>query len=325
MTFLDPLRRAATALWSESLAFRFDYPVVPVPAAGPRGSLRYYAYSERLFVDAMQTDDHGIPRHRSRHFETYNPAYIAWYGLMSLEQWARGADAAGQRTFLRQVEWLDAHEVERSDGSVVWPYTFDWDEGACRLKAPWISAMAQGLAISCLVRAHRITGEQRLLDLCHRATRVFEKKIEEGGVRTVEDGAVMYEEYPGHPPPRVLDGYLFSLLGLYDLWVQTDDACVFRLFSDGIRGLAHALPLWDYKGKWSWYGAHGYLCPPHYNKLNTVLLSSLARLSGDSTLKRYAEAWTPARLTALERAEVFAVFLYTKNRSRLRNLLRPRR
>lgn len=312
----------ATAQRKELIDFRFDYPVEAVPAAGSRESLHYYVYSDRLFFDAMEPDPEGIPVHRSRHFQTYNPAYIAWYGLMSLAQWLRGDDPAGRRTFLQQVEWLAAHAVERTDGSVVWPFTVDWKEGGCQLKAPWISSMLQGLTISTLVRGYRITGEQRLLDQCRRATRVFEQTIAEGGVRNVEAGGVTYEEYAGFPLSRVLDGYLFSLLGLYDLYAETGDAKVFQLFADGIQGLRTMLPFWDYRGKWSWYGAHGYLCPPHYNKLNSALLRSLASISGDATLQRYAEAWTPARLTALERAEVFLVFLFTKNRSRLRRLLR---
>src|SRR5207245_1573418 len=127
------------------------------------------------------------------------------------------------------------------------PDTVYFKEGACSLKAPWICAMAQGLAISVLVRAHRMTNREGLLDLCRAATQVFEKHVEDGGVRTLEGGYALYEEYPGYPLARVLDGFLFSLLGLYDLWVQTDDGKVFQLFADGIDGLRHALPCWNYR------------------------------------------------------------------------------
>lgn len=321
---LEPLWWAAMALRRELLGFRFDYPVDLVRAAGPKGSLHYHVYSDRLFFDAMESDDSGIPLQRSRHFQTYNPAYIAWYGLMSLERWLRGEDPGGRQTFLQQVEWLTTHAVERADASLVWPFTVDWEEGACRLKAPWVSAMLQGLVISALVRGYRITGEQRLLDQCRRACAVFEVDVEDGGVRTIERGGVIYEEYPGIPLPRVLDGYLFSLLGLYDLFAETNDPHVFQLFADGIGGLKDGLPSWDYREKWSWYGSHAYLCPPHYNKLNCALLASLASLSGEQTLLRYAEAWTPNRLTALGRAEVYLIFQVTKNLSRLRHLLRRR-
>ncbi len=315
---------AAAAQQKELWGFRFDYPVDPVPAAGPRSSLHYYVYSDRLFFDAMEPDADGIPVHRSRHFRTYNPAYVAWYGLVSLERWLRGDDAGGRTAFLRHVVWLRTHAVERADGSAVWSYTFDWLEGTCPLKAPWISAMSQGLAISCLVRAHRIAPDPRLLELSHRAARVFAQPIEDGGVRTEEAGHVMYEEYPGLPLPRVLDGYLFGLLGLYDLFVETASPRISQLFAEGIEGLTHGIRFWDYRGKWSWYGSHGYLCPPQYNKLNCALLAALASVAGVPTLQRYAEAWTPRRLSPLERAEVYLVFLFTKNRSRLRHLLRRR-
>ena len=241
---------------------------------------------------------------------------------MSLERYLRGLDPAGCQTFLRQVEWLVANGIRRDDGALVWSYARDWQEGACLLRAPWICAMAQGLAISALVRGNRITGQESLLEIAHAATRVFEKNVEEGGVRTFEDGHTLYEEYPGYPLPRVLDGFLFSLLGLYDLAVHTADSAVFDLFAAGVDGLKHTLPFWDYRGIWSWYGSHGFLCPPHYNKLNGALLSVVGRLSGEPALEYYAQRWDPRRLTALGRAEIFVMFLLTKNRSRLRKYLR---
>lgn len=322
---LESLWWVARAVRSELLGFRFDYPIETVPAAGPRESLHYYVYSERAFFDAMKLDPQGIPLCRSRTSrESYNPAYVAWYGLVSLERSLRGLDPAGRQAFLKQVEWLVAYGVRRDDGSVVWPLTIDWQEGNCLLKAPWISAMAQGLAISALIRGYRITGQKHLLDLCLAATGVFEKNIEDGGVRTLEQGYALYEEYPGYPLPRVLDGFLFSLLGLYDLSVQTGDPKVFQLFADGIHGLNHRLEFWNYRGRWSWYGSHGYLCPPHYHRLNCALLVVIGRLAGKPALIRYAELWGAAPRSPRERLEIFAVFVLSKNWARARFAWRRR-
>lgn len=315
---LERLWWAGRALRKEVLGFRFDYPIETVAAAGPKESLHYYVYNEDLFFDAMELDAEGIPVHRARTFgATYNPAYVSWYGLVNVERYARGLDRS--RMFLPQVDWLVSHAVRRDDGAVVWPYTAVFEEGRASLKPPWICAMAQGLAISLLVRGHRVIGRPELVDLCHAATRVFEKSLEDGGVRTLEDGYTLYEEYPVYPLPRVLDGFLFSLLGLYDLAAQTGDQPALQLFNEGVAGLRHTLKFWNYRDKWSWYGSHGYLCPPHYNKLNAALLASVARVAGDATLRRYAEAWDPRRLTPAGRAEVFLVFLFTKNLSRLRH------
>src|SRR6266508_5484677 len=173
--------------------------------------------------------------------------------------------------FLLQVEWLREAARERDDGGAVWPCYFDWHEGACHLRAPWISAMFQAVVISTLVRGYRVTGDERLLSLARRGTRVFEKTVEDGGVRTLENGGVLYEEYPGYPLPRILDGFLFSLLGLYDLWVETEDPLARQLFEEGIGGLVHKIHSWNYKARWTWYGSHGYLCPPHYHALYRML------------------------------------------------------
>jgi len=311
---------ALRALRNEVLGFRFDYPLEVVPDAGPRESLRYYVYSGHLFFDAMELSPQGIPMHRARTFEaTYNPAYVGWYGLVSLERELRGVDPTGRQAFFRQLEWLVDHAVRGNDGSVVWPLTAEFIEGRGILAPPWISAMVQGLVISLLVRGYRVTRQAHLLDLCRAGTKVFEKNVEDGGVRTVEDGHALYEEYPCYPLPRVLDGFLFSLLGLYDLWAETGDRGVSKLFADGMAGLKHTLEYWNYRSKWSWYGSHGYLCPPHYNKLNAALLGSLARLTADPVLQKYANAWDPRRLTMAGRVEIFLVFLLTKNLSRLRH------
>lgn len=310
---------ALRALRSELFGFRFTYPIEAAPAAGSKASLHYHVYSERLFFDAMELDAQGIPLQRSRSFaDTYNPAYVAWYGLIRLERFRRGLDPAGDAAFLNQVDWLQAHAVQRDDGTIVWPYSMEWWEGHCHFKPPWISAMAQGLAMSALVRGYRMTGRRRLLDLGHSATRVFEKNVEDGGVRTQEAGYALYEEYPGYPLPRVLDGFLFGLLGLYDLATETGDPRVFQLFTDGIDGLKQTLPFWNYRDRWSWYGSHGYLCPPHYHILNGTLLSVLERLTGDSLLGRYVRMWNPKRLSLLDRTEIFMVFAVTKNWARVR-------
>jgi heparosan-N-sulfate-glucuronate 5-epimerase len=320
MTPLNTWQWALRAFRKEVLDFRVDYPIEEVALAGPSDSLHYYVYSERLFFDAMELDAKGIPIHRSRTFETYNPAYVAWYGLMRLERSLRNGEDAGREAFLRQVQWLRDHAVRRDDDSVIWPLTFDWVEGKCRLRAPWVSAMIQGLAISALIRAHRALGDDQLLDLCRAALGIFEKSVQDGGVVTIDNGHAVYEEYPGFPLPRVLDGFLFSLLGLYDLVTETQDAKARQLLTDGLDGLRHLLPFWDYRGKWSWYGSHGYLCPPQYNRLNSALLGSLARLSSDPCLQRYAVAWRADRLRWWSRAEIFMSFVATKNWSRLRHL-----
>lgn len=310
---------AVRALRREFFDFRFEYPVEAIQEAGPADSLHYYVSSDRLFLDDLEFDRNGIAmkHYRSQGLQ-YNPLFIAWWGLFNLEQYIRVKEDEFLKIFLIQVEWLKSHAVTRDDGAVVWPCYFDWQEGRCRLNAPWISAMYQGVVISALIRAYRISGDKELLALCEKASCVFEKHIEAGGVRTVEQGNVLYEEYPAYPLPRVLDGFLFSLLGLYDLSVQTGDPYILALFSEGLKGLISQLPSWNYRNKWSWYGTHRYLCPPHYHKLNYVLLRVLEKLTGEKILQHYAEQWDLKNLSGKDKLEIFLMFTVTKNWARLR-------
>ena len=55
---------------------------------------------------------------------------------------------------------------------------------------------------------------------------------------------------------------------------------------------------------------------PSRHNLNRLLLKVLARLTGDACLAEYAKAWRPDRLSPLDRAEIYLVFLWTKNMCR---------
>lgn len=85
-------------------------------------------------------DPTGVPRARNRRTGVvYKPAYIAWWGLVNLGHFLRQHDEPSRIAFLRQVDWLEANAVIRSDGSVVWPNNFDCLQAKTLLKAPWIS------------------------------------------------------------------------------------------------------------------------------------------------------------------------------------------
>ena len=316
----ESVRCAVRAIKKEVFQFSFRYPLEIVPDAGAKDSLPYYFYSDKLAWEAMRMDSNGIPRAWYRQTgPAYWPAYIAWYGLVNLGHYVRSNDRAHLDIFLKQIDWLEANAVVRPDGAVVWPMNFDYLVGQLRLKSPWISAHAQGLAISALVRGWRITRRPRLLELLSGSARIFSLTVPENGIRITMDDHVLYTEVPGGRAPGILDGFMISLLGLYDLFTETGDPAVGRLLDEGLTGLKNTLPYWNYRNKWSWYHNRGYLCPPAYHCSHHLLLVILARLAKEPLFAEYASYWEPARLSALDRAEIYLAFLYTKNRCRLKH------
>lgn len=316
------LKYALRTLYEEIAEFRFDYPLMAVREAGPKESLHYYLYKYSKtppYRSVMRLDSNGIARAWGRVTGVvYRPAFIAMYGMGNLGHYLRSRNPTQLDIFLNQVNWLEQHAVIRADGAVVWPHDFDVQEGSIQLRAPWVSANVQGYVISALVRGWRITRRPRLLELLKGSTRVFELDCENGGIRVQADGHVVYTEAPGLPAPGIMDGFITSLLGLFDLFVETGDPKVYELFIQGVEGLKYFLPSWDYRKKWSWYSNRGYLSPPGYHCLNRTLLIVLARLMDDACFAEYAEAWDPARLSLSDRAEIYVAFLLTKNACRLK-------
>lgn len=87
------------------------------------------------------------------------------------------------------------------------------------LKQGWYSAMGQGHAISLLARAyHHSKGDSRYLRAAVDGMKPFRVPSKQGGVLAKFLGKFdWYEEYPTTPASFVLNGFIYSLLGLYDL------------------------------------------------------------------------------------------------------------
>jgi len=313
----------ARTLYDETVDFRFSYPLMLIPDAGQKNSLHYYIFKyapKPPKRTVMRFDAKGIVQIWSRITgPVYRPASIAAHALHNLEKYLLFKDPAHLEIFLSHVIWLEEHAVTRQDGAVVWSHDFTYREGPVHLESPWISANAQGLVISALVRAWRLTRNRHIFRLLERSTRIFELDHMQDGVRIRAEGHTLYAEIPGLPAPGIMDGFMRSLLGLYDLYEETGESSIKTLFWEGIGGLRHFLPQWDYRNKWSVYSNRRYLCAPSYHCLNRMLLSVLANLTGDDILAKYARAWDPVNLGAIDRSEIYLAFLWTKNACRLRH------
>jgi len=310
---------ALQALKKQFIDFRFRYPLDVIRGSGTNTSLSYYLYSDKLSWSALRLDTDGIPQAWFRMTgKQYWPAYIAWYGLVNLGHYLHKQDEAALDVFLNQVNWLKKNAVVRSGRSVVWTMNFDYPVGSVTLRAPWVSAHAQGLCISALVRGWRITEDKSLLELLEGCSKVFMEDHREGGIRIPLREGALYTEVPGGPQPGIMDGFLTSLLGLHDLFVETGNQEVKQLFLDGIAGLKSWIHSWDFRGKWSWYGSHEYLCSPAHHCINRLLLQVLGEITADAELAAIADNWNLDRLNTVGRVQVYLLYNWTQSLSRIR-------
>ncbi|NXB51385.1 GLCE epimerase, partial [Leucopsar rothschildi] len=154
---------------------------------------------------------------------------------------------AHMAAFFAASRWLLRNQDERGG----WPImvTRKLGEGFKSLDPGWYSAMAQGQAMSTLVRAYQLTKEPAFLGAALRATAPFKLPAEQRGVKAVfMNRHEWYEEYPTTPSSFVLNGFMYSLIGLYDLKETAGEKLgkeARLLYERGMESLKAMLPLFD--------------------------------------------------------------------------------
>lgn len=203
----------------------------------------------------------------------------------------RKASAAHLRRAVLAACWF---EQTHDDRTGKWLYGFRWRVVRTRLtlRAPWASAMAQGQAISLLVRVYLATGRSRHLLAAVRALRPLRRSLRRGGLTARLNGRPWYEEYPTSPPSFVLTGSCSRCWGSTSLAAVAPRSAAPSLYRQGLRTLVASPHLYDTQGG-SRYHLVGrpYVAPLHYQRLHVKLLSALHEISPDTMLRRYRDRW----------------------------------
>ena len=137
--------------------------------------------------------------------------------------------------------------VERA-GGLAWEYYFSFGGG----NPPWVSGLAQGTAVQALARsATRLHREADVLPIAQRALAIFRKRTPTG-VRVPAEHGDHYAIYSFAPNLRVLNGFIQSLVGLYDYARIAKDPQGTELFQAAEPEARAETPLYD-TGAWSLY------------------------------------------------------------------------
>lgn len=175
------------------------------------------------------------------------------------------------------ADWALASQ--RADGS--------WDAfgpiGSARYT---VSSMAQGEGCSMLLRAHQVLSDEQYLEAALGAVRFMLVEVADGGTAIHEGDGLFLEEYPQEPRRSVMNGWLFSLFGLYDASLVDDS--FHEPFTLSFQTLASHLDDYD-SGYWSLYDLERRIASPAYHALHIAQLRTMAVLSGDDRFSDKAE------------------------------------
>jgi heparosan-N-sulfate-glucuronate 5-epimerase len=214
--------------------------------------------------------------------------------------------------FLETAELLRGAS-QRNGNSSLWAYEADLPKYGIR--APWYSAMAQGQIASVFARVASRTGHPADADLAISAIQPLLRPTKPCLVASTPEGPVL-EEAPSDRPSRILNGWIFALVGLRDVGEGLHDASAEHAFGEGIATLERALPLYDV-GWWSRYSLYPHrlvdLAKPFYHRLHVAQLDALYRLTGIDAFAETSGRWASydrllPRSRALAQKATFRLF-----------------
>lgn len=306
---------------NSQLTFWHEKPAVNEEMDLKDPSTGYYMtfYDKTLYPGPF--DDKSVPMldYKGVIGRQYNPIAIAQYGLGFYNKYVKEKKEEYLNKFLTQCDWLVDNLEKNKYGLYVWMHHFDW-EYFRTLKSPWYSSLAQGAGISALVRAYIITNDSKYIESASKAFKSFSKAIEDGGVIYYDrDGGVWFEEAITTPPTHILNGFIWSLWGVYDYYLLTKGKEIEELFNKAVNTIKNNLPKYD-TGYWSLYDLAPtklkMLASPFYHSLHIVQLKILNKITSEKVFSEFANRWDMyqqnyyCRKKALVKKIIFKLFYY---------------
>lgn len=261
------------------------------------GSDEYYQKFYNKATYDCSLDDKGIPMldYKGSIGLRYNPIAIAQYGLGNFNLYRGNTSMKkGLVNAIKAADWLVDNLQKNKNGLFMWAHEFDWEYFNI-LRGPWYSGLAQGQGISLLTRIYAQTRFEKYLEASQKAFVAMKTKMEDGGTLFIDDhGYWWIEEYLTDPPTHILNGFLWGLWGVYDLWKLTGDPDAEVLWINGVKTLADNAYSFD-SGYWSLYDLAPLpmknVCSFFYHKLHIVQLEVMFRLTGVDVFRELSEKW----------------------------------
>lgn len=212
--------------------------------------------------------------------EIYFSIEIFQYGLGAYDLYllSEKKDASYLAKVKSCAEW--AVENQQEDGAWV---TFAYENP----EYPY-SAMAQGEAVSLLLRAYIETKNEKYITTANKALEFMLLPFEKGGPTKYEGDDLYLYECPRDP--LILNGWIFALWGLMDYCKMFPEAECKPVLDKTLATLEKKLPEFDLP-YWSMYEAGKRICSPFYHKLHIAQLNVMSELTGEKIYKDYADKW----------------------------------
>lgn len=245
---------------------------------------RYYAdFTKSIYSKPHAFDAQGVFYLIAAKQKLYNPTAIAECAIVAYER-MKGGRNEEQEVFEKNIQWLEQNLTHLENGTAVWNYQFDWYHE----KAPWSSGIAQGIGISAMLRAYQFYKADKYLQYAQRAFAFMNLPKEQGGkLNTSDTYNHWYDE--GNRNHHVLNGHIFSLFGIWDLYRVTKSGMYKSCFDKGCNCIKNTIADFDL-GFFTKYDNRSPMPANNsYHSIHAVQFRALASIRTDSFFLQYAD------------------------------------
>jgi heparosan-N-sulfate-glucuronate 5-epimerase len=241
-----------------------------------------------------------IPLFEAHNVEkVYFPINIFQYGLGAYDLYLLEKNKLYFDKFILCARW--ALDNQNDDGS--------WNAFFFIYPDRPYSSMAQGEGASLLLRAYIELNDEKFLTAAQKAVDFMLLSEEDGGTARYQENDIYLLEVTKRPV--IMNGWIFSLFGLFDIIKVTNDRNYIDIFNKSVKTLVNHLANFD-TGYWSKYDSERMLASEFYHKLHIAQLRVMHEITGESACDELMNKWIEYLNRPTNRLKAFIVKAFQK-------------
>lgn len=262
----------------------------------PASLQRYTCLSDHLSLNSYENgrdstisfNPQGVILSKGQH----HPVLTAIYGILCYDHFMETGDSAYYQKVTRQARYFlnsDTYETTFDGKGLRLPYHFNFHD----LIAPWYSGMAQGMAVSLLLRYQKLTGDKEVNGICKKLIYYMLQPDYLGGtIGRMKNGQPWIEEYPrSKKVPHVLNGSINAWIGLHEYCQAFPGDKSARSWRDSLlRAFEDNLDAYSMNW-WCHYDLGTRDCSPSYMRYHVYQMQHLHEITGNPRFKLQEALW----------------------------------
>lgn len=246
--------------------------------------------------ELVQTDT--LPMNHAEQGDVVFPVTIFQYALGCYDLYLQTKEDKYRNKFIQLADWA----VDNQENNGAWN-----NFGFIYPDAPY-GSMCQGEAASVLVRAYKETDNEVYLNAAKHALDFMLVPIDRGGTAIYKGEDLFLYEFTNKP--LVLNGWIFSVIGIYD-YNLANNGVFDDVLNRSMKTLEKYLSDFD-NGYWSKYDIENIISSPFYHDLHISQLEALCKISGKHGFIEYHDRFLKYKSKRYNRIKAFLVKAFQK-------------